>query len=241
MGNGNESPPPLGSTPRDEDMGLVSAAVGLIPLAGGILNELIKRTIPQQRTQRIEAFLRYLDARLDGFKEDALKRRLTEPTAVDLFEDGAHHSIRALTDNRIESIATMVANGISGDERDRIEAKRLLNLLNEIDDAQLVIVASHLHKNQRNEEFHSKHEAILQPVRAHMGSTQEELDREVEYKLARSQLVKLGLLELRYRTLKKGEVPEYGSDGMPRGQGIEITPLGRLLLRRAGLIGSDDL
>jgi hypothetical protein len=42
----------------------------------------------------------------------------------------------------------------------------------------------------------------------------------------------LGLLRRRFKTFKKGEVPEYDDKtGMIKAVGHEITPLGRLLLK----------
>ena len=44
--------PPLGETWRDRSLGLVKGAVGLVPVAGGILAELVSAVIPNQRLVR---------------------------------------------------------------------------------------------------------------------------------------------------------------------------------------------
>jgi len=111
---------------------LVSTAkgfVGLIPLAGSVLAEVVGILIPQQRIERIEAYLRYLNAKLSELPEAEAKRKATEPEAIDLFEEGANQAARALSDLRRERIAAVVAEGIKGEEFDRIQAKRVLDLL----------------------------------------------------------------------------------------------------------------
>lgn len=233
MTDAKDPAPPLGGTTRDIAMSLTKGAVGAVPFAGSILGEIIGTFLPEQRIQRLETYVRYLSQRIDalGVPNDALK---TEE-AIDLFEDGAFQSARALSAERQEQIASLVSSGLLGDHKERIEAKRLLQLLRQIDDDQIVILASYLHKNQ-NDEFRAKHAAVLDPVPAHLGSDQEELDSETGFRLARQQLATLGLLRPRFKAPRKNELPEFDTKtGMIKQAGYELTPLGRMLLTRIGL------
>ena len=150
--------------------------------------------------------------------------------------------MRALSDDRKRYIAELVANGISGDEKDAIEAKRLLRILEQIDDDQVIVLCSYLLKYRDDDEFHNKHESVLKPIRASVNSQQDERDEGTMWELSRSQLQTLGLLRGRFKTPKKGESPEIDpKTGMLRATSRELSPLGRLLLRQMGLAGPTDL
>src|SRR5690348_12709636 len=67
--------------------------------------------------------------RLGRVEESDLRSRLRDPENVDLFEEGTFQSIRALSRERKEYMAELVARRITGEEKEQIESKRLLNLL----------------------------------------------------------------------------------------------------------------
>ncbi|TGP86386.1 hypothetical protein EN866_24110 [Mesorhizobium sp. M2D.F.Ca.ET.223.01.1.1] len=213
----------------------MKGGVGAVPFAGGMLAEIVGQLIPEQRIERLEDYVRKLNERLDAAGSND-KERLTQPEAIELFEEGAVQSSRALSESRRKHIAAVVANGMAGDEKDRIEAKRILGLLSGVDDDQIVILSSHLNRNARDESFLEKHANILRPIGAHLNSSREEFDKETIYELARSHLVTLGLLSYRFKTHKKGELPDFDPrTGTLKPLGREITPLGRLFLSRLGL------
>ncbi len=241
MTDTKKDPPPLGSTGRDTGVALIKGAVGMVPMAGSMLAEIVSVLIPEQRVERLEAYVRHLNDRLNDIDADELKRLASKPEAIDLFEDGAHQAAKALSDERRQRIAELVASGIKGDEAAQLESKRLLTLLNEVDDAQLIILSSHSHTHSRSQEFYERNAAVLEPVRAHLGSSQDELDKDTMFRLNRDHLIRLGLLRPRFQQPRRGEMPEFDRDtGMMKTSGRELTPLGRLLLRRIGLLGPDQ-
>lgn len=128
------APPPLGGTWMDTSAALAKGGIGAIPIVGSILGEVVGLIIPNQRMDRIEAYLRHLSDRLASADAESLRAKFDDPEVVDLFEEGAVQSVRALSEERRAYITQLVANGITGDEKARIEAKRLLNLLEQIDD-----------------------------------------------------------------------------------------------------------
>jgi len=240
----NKAPePPLG-----EDFGprvmtvTVKGLLGMIPGVGGILAEVAGQLIPQQRLERLEAYARQLSDRLDEMGEDQLREKLEDPEGIDLFEEGALQSVRALSPERQDYITSIVASGITGDEKARIESKRMLKLLREIDDDQMIILAGKLRRNERDKSFHDRHAEIFDRPRVHMESERTELDKEALFELARVELVRLGLLAPTFKALKKGEFPEFDQKtGMIKQQSRRLTPLGRMLLRHVGLASQDDI
>lgn len=229
--------PPLGGTWQDNVGSLVKGGIGSIPIVGAIFSEIFGMIIPNQRINRIEAYLRLLAEKLESDVSDNLADKLTNPEAVDLFEHGVWQSVRAVTEERKNYVAQLVANGLNGDEKSKIESKRLLALLAELDDDQIIILTSYTNQFSHNAEWRHKQGAVLTPVRAFLGSSQETLDENTVYELARTQLYTLGLLQHKFRAPKKGEIPEFDpKTGTIKASSRDITPLGRLLLTRLGVI-----
>ena len=232
--------PDLGTTKRDRAVGLARGAVGEIPIVGSILGEIIGELIPQQRIERIEIYVRQLNERLGHLEEPDLNARLRNPDNIDLFEDGAFQAARALSGERIGYIANLVTTGITGAEKERLESKRLLNVLRELDDAEIIVLASNLQKNQ-DKEFWKRHYGVLNPIAPTHASSQSEIDTATIQELASTRLVRLGLLKPRFSMTQRGELPVFDDHtGMIKASGVELTSVGRLLLRKIGLAGQDE-
>jgi hypothetical protein len=198
--------------------------------------------IPNQRLDRIEAYLRLLGERLEKENADSLGENLRDPERIDLFEEGAVQSLRAVSDERKVYIASIVANGLSGDEKDIIQAKRLLRLLSEIDDIQIILLVYQLSTRSSDPSFLERHISVLKPVTTNEASTQDEVEAEVLHNLARAELIRLGLLRPFYVTSFDGR-PVADLDpgtGMPRIISTNLTPLGRMLLVQIGLASYEE-
>ena len=238
----SDAGPPVDPTTRDRSVSFLQGLVGALPVVGSIVANVIEQIIPEQRRERMRDYLVELERRLCQVEQGVLRDKLEEPGKVDLFEDGAFQASRALSSQRLEYIASVVAEGLTSAEREEIEAKRMLRLLDQVDDDQIVILQAKLDRNLNSESFYDRHETVLRPVRAHMQSPRKDLDRAAMYRLARGQLVDLGLLQQTFRKPRKGEVPEFDEKtGIVKAQGTRLSPLGRLLLRRIGLAEVDDL
>ncbi|MDK3020955.1 hypothetical protein [Pseudodonghicola flavimaris] len=233
--------PPLGPGPSDHIVPVLRMLAGAVPVVGSALNELITQVIPGVRQKRVEDYLRYLSEKLSGLSEEQLKQRLLSEPGLDLFEEGGYQTARALSDERREQIATAVAEGLSGDEQNLLAAKRMLILLRELDEGQVIVLTSQLRRYRDDSEFMQRHANILTPVRAHLQSTRDELDAQTVQQIATQKLVSLGLLQPGFKKVKKGDIPEIDpKTGMLSASGVDITPLGRLLLRTIGLASPDD-
>jgi hypothetical protein len=224
------APPDLGSTKRDGRAAVLRAAAGLFPYGGQALAELIDHLIPNQRVQRIETYLRYLAERLDTLEEGELRSRLRDPERIDLFEDGALQAVRALSDERQQQITTLVANGIADKTCDYLENKRVLRLLGELDDPEIIMLAAYLPEN-RTGEYRRRHAHVLKEAshgyrRPAIGEPQREKDRYVVHDAGEQHLLRLGLLSQRQRRDR-----DVGRPSRPEA----LTALGRLLLQRIGI------
>ncbi len=231
-----DEPPPLGATWRDRGVSAGKGMVGLVPYGGSILAEIVGNLIPDQREQRIEKYLSYLNDRIGNVDNHEIRAKLKTPESIELFEEGAIQSARALSDERRERIARLVASGMTGDEKDKIEAKRLLTLLGELDDDQIIILTAHHDKFGRDPEFRKKHENVIKPTLPHMNSSRDEREKYTVSKIAKDHLIRLDLLSPQFDTPKDGQVPEFDNDtGMLKARYISLSPLGRLFLNRLGI------
>lgn len=208
--------------------------LGAIPFVGPLAAEIVGAIIPNQRIDRIESLLRLLESKIP--KEDRLKvkEKFTSSDSVDLIEDGFIQASRALSENRKEYIASLLKNSLTDNDLKHIEYKRLLSILGELNDLEVLILKSKTaHRmDPKHSEFWEAHEDALTSPRAHMGSTQEEIDKNTIYQTHKSHLVNLGLLQARFKKPRRDELPEFDDKtGMIKAQSYDITSLGRLLLR----------
>ncbi|UQB41354.1 hypothetical protein JX580_06525 [Thiomicrospira microaerophila] len=208
-------------------------ALGAIPFVGPLAAEIIGMVIPNKRLQRIEALLTALESKIQLDKQHRVAESLNSENAIDLMEDAFIAASRALSSERIDYIASMLKNGLTRDELEHIEYKRLMSLLSELNDVEVLILKSKL-LDRRDDEFESfwkKHQAVLIPATATFGSTREEIDKNTVFQSHKTHLRNLGLIKTTFKKPKRGELPEFDEKtGMIKAQGEDITPLGRLLL-----------
>ncbi|PTN10891.1 hypothetical protein [Nitrosomonas aestuarii] len=208
--------------------------LGAIPFVGPLAAEIIGAVIPNQRIDRIESLLKLLESKIPKEDREKVEQRIVSPESVDLVEDSFVQASRALSEDRKEYIASLLKNSLTDDELKHIEYKRLLSILGELNDLEVLILKSQtLHRGQpEHDEFWSAHEDALKQPLAHMGSTQVEIDKHTIYQTHKLHLANLGLLKARFKIPKRNEFPEFDEKtGMIKAQGYDITGLGRLLLR----------
>jgi hypothetical protein len=208
--------------------------VGAIPFVGPLAAEIVGAIIPNQRIDRLESLLQLLESKISEDEQEKIKERITSKESVDLIEDGFVQASRALSEERTDYIASLLKNSLTNDELEHIENKRLLSILGEMNDLEVLILKSHAMYRGMDEhnEFWEKHEDALTTPITHMGSSQEEVDKHTLFKTHRMHLANIGLLRQKFKKPKRGEFPEFDEKtGMIQAQGYEITPLGRLLLR----------
>lgn len=221
---------------------LVAAALkgiaGAVPVVGPLMAEIIATTIPNQKWDRLEKLLEELEKKFEGLDKEVLHMKLQEPEAVDLLEDALLQTTRALTPERIDYIASLLKNSLTQEELDHLQYKRLLSILAELNDVEVIILISKsYHRRMCQEEstvieFFKKHESILQEKFIHTASPPADREKNALFHSYRANLVRLGLLRYRYKRIKKGEQPEYDQKtGAIKTEGIELTTLGKLLLR----------
>lgn len=205
------------------------SALGMVPFAGSLLAEIAGNVIPNQRIDRIVKYAQALESRLLRIEQDVVKRNMSDENFTDLVEESLRQAARSLTEERRDYISSLVANSISSDDIEHYESKHLLRILGELNDIEVIWLRFYLNPVMNGDtEFREKHDHILNPVAAHFGSSQPQLDKSTLQNSYKEHLASLGLLE-----------KEIDMDTSSRGvklktKGYRITSLGRLLLREVG-------
>lgn len=228
---------------------IVKGTVGAVPLVGPIVAELVGNLIPQQRVDRIVTFMQELDRRLRDAQQtqERIRSRLEDPRVLDLLEDGLHQAARAVSEERKQHIASIVADGLSSENVDFLESKHLLSILNELNDVEVLVLASYSFQFQKQEGHSGEWRQVTSFERPTLASPQQVVDRYAIQQSYRNHLMRLGLLKYRFLRPSMGfkrssapelsEVPQFDYEtGMVKSEGIELTPLGGLLLRKVGLV-----
>ena len=225
---------------------LAKGLLGAIPIAGPLMAEIVGSIIPNQREERLVELAESLSRRLDHLQEDQISQIIKTPESIDLLEDGFIQATRALTKDRTDYIAALLKNGLTNEELEYIEYKRLLSLLGELTDAEVIILISYSYdrffgeEDPETTEFFNKHKGLLEEPTLFMGASQLEQDSHTLYLSHRTHLVNLGLLKYRYKKPNRGEMPEFDEKtGTMKITGYEMTGLGRLLLRNIDCLKDD--
>lgn len=218
---------------RDRVATYASAGASAVPFVGGILGQAINDVIPNQRIDRIVEFVRLLEERLGTVEEQRTREVLDDSAKQDLIVMGGIQAARALSNDRLKYIAEAVANGIDSETASTVRKNRLLQMLGDLDDDEVAIL--HAYGESYGTGSTAGWDKIDRPKPAHLGSSTEQLDESRLYEAGRNRLLRLGLLERKYSSLKNGQLPEFDPrTGAFKGR-IEISYLGRMLLREIGL------
>lgn len=231
------------TSPNKADL-LAKAArstVGVVPFVGPLLSELVTSLIPNQRVERLSNYVSELERRLLAYEEEKIRKKLNDEEYLALVEDSFIQASRATTDARREYIASIVENGLTREMIEGLEARYLLNILNELNDVEIILLRSYLDLTIGGDEgFREQHENILDRVFVTLGSTKEEAEKGALQDSYHEHLERLGLIKPHYRMDRDTNIPEFDTfSGKPRVTYWTLTTLGQMLLENIGLVDSD--
>lgn len=216
--------------------------VGAIPIIGPLVAEIVGSVVPNQRVDRIESLLKLLEGKLEEKNISVLESKIMQPEYIDLVEDCFIQASRSLSPERREYIASLLKNSLSEEQAKYIEYKKLLSILGDLNDIEILQLKSYsLYQGEEEyNDFWDKHEDVLMPPAVHTGSTEDEHDQYSIFQTYKMRLVSLGLLKIKYKKPKRGEIPEFDDKtGMVKASGHNITHLGQLLLKSIDELSSE--
>lgn len=218
---------------RDKLVAIGKGVAGAIPLAGGIVAEVVGVVIPGQRADRIAVYLRALALRVDDLAAEIRDGIASNAEKIDLIEEGGFQSARATSQERIDQIVEAVGRGLSEDDVDVVRRKRLLLILGELDNDEVNLLNAYGRSYGGSDR--QAFERVNRPDPPHLQSPPSAIDRDQLYELGKRRLIRLGLLKKNYGSVKKGEIPEFDAREGDFKHRLEVSHLGRMLLREIGM------
>ncbi len=218
----------------------VRAALGGIPFAGSLLAEVAESIIPNQRVDRIADYSFKLQERIEQLEEKHVRAELNDEEFTDLIEESLRQASRATSEERHQYLASLISNSLTSDAVEHAESKHLMRILGELNDVEVLwLCFFHVPTMGGDAEFRELHRDVLEPIYITTGSTQDELDDNALQQNYKDHLIRLGLIRQHLNKDRDG-TPNYDKfTGEPEVSYSETKALGRLLLRRIGLIESD--
>ena len=117
--------------------------IGQVPIIGSLTVELLNVTIPNQRQERIEKLVNILSQKIFNISEEELQNKFNSTDFIDIFEDVLLQSVRATSDIRLQYLAFVLKNGINSEKLDHLQKKRLLEILERINDIEIILLRSY--------------------------------------------------------------------------------------------------
>jgi hypothetical protein len=131
---------------------ILKGVIASIPLVGSFAVELLNVTIPDQRLNRVEKLLAKLESKVMDLDNEQLNPKFKSTVFIDVFEDVVYQSIRATSDERLEYLASVLNYGLRQEEIEHLQIKRILKILAEINDVEILILKSYQDQGYRYEE-----------------------------------------------------------------------------------------
>ncbi|MDT7541152.1 MAG: hypothetical protein QOE33_1056 [Acidobacteriota bacterium] len=206
--------------------------VGVAPFVGTFLAETISLVIPNQKLDRLVTFAKVLDDKVKYLEKDTVKLKMQTEEFTDLLEDGLIQASRAMTDERRSYLASLLKNSITNERLSHVENKKLLALLGELNDAEVLTLKYHSLSSLERREFAELHKELFVPIRRSLGAPQANIDKWALRDSYRNKLRELGLVEPVFKRPERGKVPEFDEKtGQIKATSFRATAFGKLLLR----------
>ncbi len=136
----NNKLPDLDNNNSDKLVRISGLILNNVPVVGSILTEVFKSIIPNQKEERVGIFVEVLAEKLKYVDEDILNLKMKSEEFTDLLEDAIPQAARAMNKDRQNYIASALKNSLTNEQLEHIEKKKLLQLLNELNDAEILFL-----------------------------------------------------------------------------------------------------
>jgi hypothetical protein len=190
------------STNESDTLALVlRATANILPGFGGIVAEVVNVMIPKQKIDRVVDFARSLKEAMDllDARLALIEARVQTSAGSDLLEEAIVQAARAVSQERRERIATVLARGLSDDQFQYDRTKKLMSLIETLTDSEFVLLAFYAEPLTIGSPWHremmNRHPELLRPVSNEIGRSKSESDRSAVRDAYERKLLSEGLLE----------------------------------------------
>ena len=203
---------------------ILRSAIAQVPVLGAVINEVLTETLPDLKAERLGHLLEHLEARVLGLEDGTTLRKLTQPIFADLLEDGIRSASRSTSRLRQEHIAALIANGLAGNEERALSRRYLLGLLDQLNDAELLMLIGFSRDGGAFDAFFRTHESTLAAPFVPFLAEGEQIDRAAVFEDYQHHLERLRLIE---PAQNDAATAQWGDRPVRR----QVTQLGMALLR----------
>jgi uncharacterized membrane-anchored protein YjiN (DUF445 family) len=145
----------------------MKSILGICPF-GSLVSEIVTNVIPNQRTERVVLFVEVLNEKFKYLEKEVVEQKIKTEEFTDLLQDGFIQASRTLTVKRLEYIASLLKNSLTDEELRHIEKKKLLSLLGELNDVEIIWLKKYSFdntvENMERQKFIEEHEGVLNPI-----------------------------------------------------------------------------
>lgn len=228
--------PELQANSVDRTVAALRSFVGIAPFAGPLLSELVGSSVSGQRMDRLVQYAQGLEKRIAGLEGRSMEEFFADPNFAELLEEGAIQATHAVSEERIEQVAALVATGMTDSDISYAESRHLLRILGDLNDIEIIWLQSYDRHGLKPNPVKEIHQNILKPIMAYIGSEQPVHDKSALQSSYCEHLERLGLV-VPYIDIDSdtGNVKFDKSTGRPESHGYKLTLLGSLMLRHLGI------
>lgn len=209
----------------------VSAAVGLVPIAGGFVSEIVQNVIPNQREDRIVKFISDLSDELEKtqFSLEELKKKFENLKYGTFIYNCLHDLVNDVYEEKINYYKNLCVNAITNDEKNLIHCERILKILSELDYYEILYLKFYsnvcIGGTETMKEVTTKLGFENLRPNYYMSMDENEKDEETYKQITLNNLCTAGLLQKEVKLISNGRREHIS---------YKITPLGRLILKKIG-------
>jgi hypothetical protein len=227
-------------TNREDMMALfVKGIFGIVPFGSPIV-EAITTVIPNQKLERLVDFVQILNYKIKNAERKIEDHELKTEEFTDLLEDALGQASRALSKERLEYIASLLKNSLTDEELEHFGKKKLLSLLNELNDAEVIWLRSYAFKirhtmSEDYKQYFETHKKVLQPYNPSMrylNVPQEIINKDAIMQSYINNLLKLNLIKEKFEKRRDGRRLKFDEKtGKIKSSDIYCSSLGEMLLK----------
>ena len=232
----NKTLPSLEDNATDQISLYTRMASGAFGPLGTLLSEVFLESLPNTLQKRLVTYVQILQERLTELEIKLDKHMLEDEEFIEVMRQGGLLATGATTKERKEYIANIIANGLSREDVQMIETKKILRTLDNVNDLEILLLCSYIDPtvNAINE-FKDQHPELYEGMYITMASSTQEREKGAMRATYLENLCKENLLSKEYSTDITGNV-EF--DQVTKSQKVRnhiLTVYGRLFLRRIGI------
>ncbi|MCB9221547.1 MAG: hypothetical protein H6615_07015 [Ignavibacteria bacterium] len=225
------------SNKNDRFASAIKSTVGELPFVGSYIADIITDKIPNQKLDRVIAYLGKLTERLNELPKENIEELIASPKFQALLEETIEQSAKATTQERYEYLASIVVNGISDEKVAVEESEYILSLFKQLTDVQIIWLNYYCLKRYGNSnEYFEKHKNILKKKEVYLKASFEDITQVALQRGNTEHLIRLGLIREENDYDRKTEQLKIDSSTKKlKVTDTVITDLGKVVLSHIGI------